>query len=910
MLGALIFRLVDVCTRQAWWVVVIAALTAGFCGVYAVRHFAVNTDTRALFPPNLPWAQRAFQYMRAFPEPGIVVVVQAPTPEGVDKAASALGAALAERKDLISSVREPQGGAFFARNGLLYLPTGKVAQLTGGLTKAAPLLATLAADPSLRGSLDALSDALAGVHAGMLPLDELTRPLDMAAQTAQAALAGRPANFSWQVLASGHPAQPDELRRFIEVEPVLDYHALEPGRAATDTIAQTARELKLGARYQATIEQTGLVPINDDGFAGLTKHGGLNAAVSLSAVALILWLALRSGRIIFAVAVSISAGLAASVALGLFLVGGLNLISVAFLVLFIGLGIDFGIQFSVRYRAERHELGNLHSALRSAARKAGPPLALAAAATAVGFGSFVPTDYRGLSELGEIAGAGMVIAFVASVTLLPALLAVLKPPIERGAMGFEGLAPVDRFLGRHRIAIVAVTLAVVVGASPLLLHLRFDFNPLHLRDASEPSVATFLQLRKDPQIGANAIEAMTPNLDAAKALARRLAASPQVSRASTLDSLVPADQDRKLALIYKAAAAINPSLAPRQVEPAPSDRQIIEALNSTAKTLASVADGKEGTGAAAARRLSGLLAKLAQADPIARRRAEIAVSQPLQVSLDQLRQALAPVRVTYDTIPPDLKRQWVTPDGDARVQVLPKGDPDNTAVLRGFVTSVLTVAPDATGPAVLLFEAGNTVVRAFFEAGLFAICGIVILLAITLRRVRDVLLTLIPLLVAGIVTLEFAVLFGLRLNFANIIALPLLLGVGVAFKIYYMLAWRSGRTALVQSTLTRAVIFSAMTTATAFGSLWMSSDPGTSSMGELMALSLVCTMAAAVLFQPALMGPPRRRTDAPQPDWTGARDRRREPIAVVREPPRAVGATPGNRSTQRREQPAEQEFER
>jgi uncharacterized protein len=115
--------------------------------------------------------------------------------------------------------------------------------------------------------------------------------------------------------------------------------------------------------------------------------------------------------------------------------------------------------------------------------------------------------------------------------------------------------------------------------------------------------------------------------------------------------------------------------------------------------------------------------------------------------------------------------------------------------------------------------------------------------------------------VAGVVTLELSVVLGLPLNFANIIALPLLLGVGVAFKIYYIMAWRSGKTALVQSTLTRAVIFSALATASAFGSLWLSSDPATSSMGELMALALVCTMAAAVLFQPALMGRPRTSAD-------------------------------------------------
>ncbi len=156
------------------------------------------------------------------------------------------------------------------------------------------------------------------------------------------------------------------------------------------------------------------------------------------------------------------------------------------------------------------------------------------------------------------------------------------------------------------------------------------------------------------------------------------------------------------------------------------------------------------------------------------------------------------------------------------------------------------------------YESGRTVVRAFIQAGCWALLSIAVLLWITLRRLTDVLLTLVPLVMAGMVTLELCVVFDLPLNFANIIALPLLLGVGVAFKIYYIMAWRAGKTGLLQSTLTRAVVFSAMTTATAFGSLWLSHHPGTSSMGKLMALSLVCTMAAAVLFQPVLMGPPRQ----------------------------------------------------
>ena len=219
-------------------------------------------------------------------------------------------------------------------------------------------------------------------------------------------------------------------------------------------------------------------------------------------------------------------------------------------------------------------------------------------------------------------------------------------------------------------------------------------------------------------------------------------------------------------------------------------------------------------------------------------------------------------RVSIETIPSDLRREWVTADGHARVEVLPKGDPENTETLRNFVRAVLAVEPNATGPAVWLVEAGNSVVHAFIESGIFALSAIFVLLWITLRRLGDVLLTLVPLLVAGVVTLELCVVLDLPLNFANILALPLLLGVGVAFKIYYIVAWRAGKTQLLQSSLTRAVLFSGMTTATAFGSLWVSSHPGTSSMGKLMALALVCTMAAAVLFQPVLMGPPRVKPQA------------------------------------------------
>jgi hypothetical protein len=270
-----------------------------------------------------------------------------------------------------------------------------------------------------------------------------------------------------------------------------------------------------------------------------------------------------------------------------------------------------------------------------------------------------------------------------------------------------------------------------------------------------------------------------------------------------------------------------------------------------------IANAKPGEGVDAARRLADQLTALGKADEATRQRVQAAFVQPLHTALAQLRQLFTAHLVTRENLPVDVSQQWVTPHGQARVDVAPKGDANDNEILQKFAGAVQQVAPDATEGPISVLEARRTVVIAFIEAGSYALISIAILLWITLRRWIDVLLTLVPLLLACVVTLEICVLVGLPLNFANIIALPLLLGVGVAFKIYYIMAWREGQTKLLQSVLTRAVMYSALTTATAFGSLWFSSHPGTSSMGKLLAISLLTTMAAAALFQPVLMGKPR-----------------------------------------------------
>jgi hypothetical protein len=834
---------------------------AASAAVYSARHFAINTDVNKLISRELDWRQREAEFEKAFPGHfgSTLVVIDAPTAEYASRAAAELGTKLKAQPQLFHSVNDIGGSDFFARNGLLYRPTEDVAGFAKGLGQAAPLVGTLVSDPSLRGLTRTLSLGLIGVQNKLTTLDALARPLSMASTTIEGVLAGRPASFSWQAMLNGQDPGPADLRRLIEVRPVLDFSALQPGQASSNAIRQAASDLQLDKKYQARVRLTGSVPIADEEFATVQEGALQNAIGTVIIVLVILWLALKSARLIVAVFINLVVGLALTAAFGLMMVGALNMISVAFAVLFVGLGVDFGIQFSVRYRAERHDVPGLAPALVQAAEKIGVPLTLAAAAVAAGFLSFLPTDYRGVSELGQIAGVGMLIAYVTSITLLPALITVLNPTGEAEPIGYSALAPVDRFLQVHRVPVIVGTLAAAVLGAPLLYYLTFDFDPIHLRSTKTESISTLLALAGDPQAGTSSVNIVTASLDEAASVANKLRTLPQVLEVKTLLSFVPQDQDKKLGLIRDLNRQLGPALQKPGSSKPPTDADNIAALNGMADQLNKIAGNTTGAGADAAKRLAADAVKLAQANEETRARAQNAFIAPLETGIAQLRGFLTAQQISKDNLPGALKQLWVTPDGRARVEVAPKGDTNDTEVLRSFARAVLAVYPNATGGPISILESSRTVVRAFLEAGFYALVSIAILLWIVLRRFGDVLLTLVPLLLAGVVTLEICVLIDMPLNFANIIALPLLLGVGVAFKIYYIMAWRSGRTNLLQSSLTRAVIWSALTTATAFGSLWLSQHPGTSSMGKLLALSLVCTLAAAVLFQPALMGKPRSR---------------------------------------------------
>jgi hypothetical protein len=604
------------------------------------------------------------------------------------------------------------------------------------------------------------------------------------------------------------------------------------------------------------VRLTGNIPLEDEEFGSLADRAGLIATLAVSAIILMLWLAVRSARLIVCILLTTFLGLVCTAALGLFVFHRFNAISVAFIPLFVGLGIDFGIQVSVRYRAEHMGETGVRESLIASGTGMGRSLALAATAIAAGFLAFAPTDYYGISQLGVIAGLGMFIALALNLTVLPALIRVSRPPgaPERGT--HPSLSRIDNFVLGHRRLVVGTGVGAALVSAALLPLLHFDFNPMHLRSPKVESVATLYDLMKDPEQATNTLEVVSPNLAAADAVAAKVRKIPEVSDARDLSSFVPADQPDKIAAIADAANLLDLTLNPLVVAPPPSDAEVIDSLNQAATALRQAAGTYNTQGATDARRLAGDLEQLARASPAARAQATQVLMPGLGVLLAQVRSSLQPQPISLQSLPPDMVRDWVTPDGRARVSIIPKGDSNNNAVLTRFINAVVPVVPNVTGAALGIHEGGATIVGAFVEAGVLSFIAITILLLLVLRRVRDVAITMAPIVLTGLLTMGTCVIIGQPLNFANIIALPLLFGIGVAFHIYFVMSWRSGGSHLLTSSLARAVFFSALTTATGFGSLWASSHPGTASMGKLLMISLLWTLVSALLFQPALMGPP------------------------------------------------------
>jgi uncharacterized protein len=847
-------RLVGASASRAWVVVAAVTILCALATQFIVTHFAMTTDTSALLSSKLPWRLRQAAFDGTFPQEGsgIVVVVDGRTPELSEGAAARLAAGLRAQTGLFHSVERPDSGPFWAHEGLLFESTGDLERLIAHLLAAQPFLGSMAADPSLRGLANTASLIAKGAGSGQASARELRIPLRSLADALEDVNRGKPHFFSWRNLITGHAPNHRELRHILLIDPALNFAQLQPGKRPTAAIRATARRLHLDEAHGVRVRLTGPVPLQDEEFATLTQRAGLIALLAGGAIVLMLWLAVRSPCLIASIVLTTAVGLTLVAGLGLVLFHRFNVISVAFIPLFVGMGMDFGIQFSVRFRQEHGTGVEVRSALLATGRAMGRSLTLAATAIGVGFLAFAPTSYHGVAQLGVIAGLGMFTALALNLTLLPALIALIRPPGAARPPPSVTLRWIEGSILRHRTLGVGAGAGAAVIAILVLPLLHFDFNPMHLRSARAESVATLEALMRDPQWSPNTLEVIRPSLAAADRLAARFRGDPTVYGARTLSSLIPTEQPQKLALIADAANLMDLTLNPVAVAPPPTDGEVIESLRRAATELrrAPMADPSL---RAQARRLSAAFDELARGSRSRRARAARMLIPGFGATLGQIRDLLQPRPVGIATLPARIRRQWLSPDGRARVSIVPKGDSSSDAILRHFVAAGIELAPDATGAAIYIQDYARAVVRAFLEAGALSFVAISALLFIALRRVRDVAITLAPIVLTGLLSLATCVLIGEPLNFANIIALPLLFGIGVAFHIYFVMSSRSGGSHLLTSSLARGVFFSALATGTGFGSLWASKDPGTASMGKLLMISLVWTLVSALLFQPALI---------------------------------------------------------
>jgi hypothetical protein len=563
--------------------------------------------------------------------------------------------------------------------------------------------------------------------------------------------------------------------------------------------------------------------------------------------------------------VTLAVGLLLTAVFAAYSIGHLNPVSVAFAVLFIGLGVDFGIHLCVHFREHLESTNALDEALRSTARGVGSSLVICAVTTALAFYAFIPTDYRGVAELGLISGTGMFVSLFCSVTVLPALLSQFGGTAS-GRVPKTLPVPVRSLMTlplRHARAIRIGAAVLAVGAFFIALEIRFDHNPLTIRDPNTDSVTAFYDLLEDNENSLWSVNVVVPDLKSARTVSERLRHLDSVSRTLSVVDLVPPNQDEKLAILEDIAVFLPPAPESDELAPRPGFAEQIGAVRALRSELAQIAEEEPTTElGVSARRLDRSLGRFlehvtAASDPPAEIRL---LEQSLLASLpERLRMLYASLRaapISLADLPPEVTEPLMGEGGRLRVEVFPSKDLGDNEALEHFVASVHAVEPRAIGTSVLILESSNAIVRSLAQALAGAGITIALLLLLLWQRISDAVLVLAPLLLAAVLTAAGSVLLDIPLNFADVIVIPLILGIGVDSGIHLVQRYRErqGEDAnILQTSTARAVWFSALTTVASFGTLAFSSHPGMASLGQLLTLGIAFTLLCNLIVLPALL---------------------------------------------------------
>jgi hopanoid biosynthesis associated RND transporter like protein HpnN len=859
------------CGRWVAWVVkrpgavlaTVAVLTVAL-GIYAARTMGVNADPRTLVDPSLPFQVRQRELGKTFHAlaDGILLVIDADSPSAAARTADALGASLGARTDLFSEVDVPGGGPFFARNALLYLTTEQLEELTDRLSRVQPFLSAFARDQSLVGIADLVRQALEAERQGRATGLDLVPVLDRVRSVVEAVADGRRAADPWGAAIMGAALPAEARQRIVAVRPLRDTGEIPPNAPELVAVRNAIHALELPPDGAVRVRITGEPVMNGEELLAVANQTWHVAVISTVLFTAAVVFALRSFRTVVALVASLLVSLIWSNGIAAGTVRELNIISAAFNVLIVGLGGEFGIHFAMRYIEVAAKGWRRADALIESAESIGGSLFSSAVTTSLGFFLFLLTDFTGVAQLGLISGAGMFASLASTLTVLPAVLALgpTEPTVTVPGMP-PWLARLDRLPLRLAGIIRPTSLALGVGALLLLSRIHFDYNPVRLHDPNQESVAAFQELLGRSDTSPWTADLIAPSLAEAQSLGARVRGLPEVDSVRTILDWVPTDQDEKRETLATASYFVPEKLTP---SPPRTDEERRAAL----ARLAEEAGRARGTelGPAAARlrsAIEGLLAR-AGANTLAVLERDLVGSLPDQVR--DLQRLMKPDTVRLEDLPPTLVRQMLAPDGRARVQVLPKDDVSDGRALERFVAAVRAVVPAAAGLAVYVVEW----CRVAWQAMLWALIGGVVCMALFLvvlwRSVWDMLLAFFPLALAAVLTCASLVLLGEPFNFANVIVLPMLIGMSVDSGVHLVHRHRTDEQEDVLGTSTaRAVFYAALTTMLSFGSLGLAPHRGIASIGKLLTIGVGLVLVCYVVVLPAVLEWDDRRRSRGQP---------------------------------------------
>jgi hopanoid biosynthesis associated RND transporter like protein HpnN len=829
----------------------VAAVSVAF-GVFAALTMGVNADPRSLVNPSLPFQVRQRELGESFHAlaDGILLVVDADSPSAAGRTADALGAKLAARSDLFADVDVPGGGPFFARNALLYLTPDQLEDLTDRLSRVQPFLGSFARDQSLVGISDLLRLALETARGGHATGIDLAPTLDRLRGLVVAVGEGGRAPDPWGSALMGAALPPEARQRIVAARPVRDQGEIQPDAPELKAVREAIASLDLPPDGPVHVRVTGEPVMNGEELLAVANQTWHVALISMVLFTAAVVFALRSTRVVLALVVSLLVSLVWSNGIAAATVRDLNIISAAFNVLIVGLGGEFGIHFAMRYIELAAGGRRRAEALAETAESIGGALFSSAVTTSLGFFLFILTDFTGVAQLGLISGAGMFASLAATLTVLPAILALgSREPVVTVPSMPPWLSRLDRVPIRYAWLIRPASLVLAVVAVGLLPRIHFDDNPVRLHDPNQESVAAFQELLGRSDASPWTADLIAPSLDEARARASQMRNLPEVDSVRTLLDYVPADQDAKRETIATASYFVPAALTPG---PARTDDERRAALARLIEELGRAPAGPLGT---AARQLRSALEEVLArggANTLATLEHDLVGSLPEQIV--DLGRLMKPDVVRLEDLPPTLVRQMLAPDGRARVQVFPKEDISDARALERFVAAVRGVAPDAAGLAVYVVEWG----RVAWRAMLWALIGGVVLMALFLvvlwRSVWDMLLAFFPLALAAALTCASLVVLGQPFNFANVIVLPMLIGMSVDSGVHLVHRHRTNEEEDVLGTSTaRAVFYAALTTMLSFGSLGIAPHRGIASIGQLLTIGVGLVLVCYVVVLPAVL---------------------------------------------------------